>query len=313
MYTLGAGSVVYYIYHLEQVPETGRWRFMDMSPKSEAALWEASYSELSKEFQGRLLPPSHIVTQHIHRVVSNILEANDLGTLRGDPRTPRPTRSVRPIAGFVGPGRRGSRAVHGNSRREWNLLVVHEEKTVNAMAAPGTIVVFTGILPVAKDEQGLAAILGHEIGHVVARHAAERFSYAKIIIAIAFLAEAVGLPTGFGQILTKLLVDLPHSRKQEYEADKIGLKLSAKACFDPSAAPEMFKRLGALEKSAGALNVSFLNTHPASDERVKQLQALLPEAFTVRASACGGASDYLDDFVGTVGLRREARTPWDRS
>jgi hypothetical protein len=119
----------------------------------------------------------------------------------------------------------------------------------------------------------------------------------------------IGLSYGFGNILTTLLMELPHSRKQEYEgscffplhrykrhqqsglpiplADKIGLKLSAKACFDPTASPScgsrlrfcstvltlalhrMFKRLGALEKSNGGLNVSFLNTHPASDERVK--------------------------------------------
>ena len=97
---------------LEQVPETGRWRFMDVSPKFEAAvrallvpavytrltyihqLWEASYDELSREYRGKLLPPTHIVTQHVHRVVSRILEANDLGTLRGDWRVPAPPRSM---------------------------------------------------------------------------------------------------------------------------------------------------------------------------------------------------------------------------
>jgi hypothetical protein len=122
---------------------------------------------------------------------------------------------------------------------------------------------------------------------------------------LGWLAEIIGLPDGLGKILTTLLMELPHSRKQEYEglylflldrqkkeqsvylplsADQIGLKLSAKACFDPTAAPScgsrlrfcsavltlavhrMFKRLGALN---GGLNVSFLNTHPASDERVK--------------------------------------------
>ncbi|KAI0295074.1 hypothetical protein B0F90DRAFT_1213239 [Multifurca ochricompacta] len=312
---------------LEQVPETGRWRFMDVSPKFEASLWEASYTELSQQFQGKLLPPSHFVTQHVHRVVSRILEANDLGTLRGDPRAPIPIQNVLQPGFGIGsgdiedglpdlwdPDATGHGATHGTSRMEWNLLVVNDKKVVNAMAAPGTIVVFTGILPVAKDEQGLAAILGHgefihpnpilkfpftlciEIGHVVARHVAERYSYSKIFIAMAWLADLIGLPSGVGGIITTLLMDLPHSRKQEYEADKIGLRLSAKACFDPTAAPEMFKRLGALEKAASGLNVSFLNTHPASEERVRQLQSLLPEAFTVQATACGGTSDYLGAF-----------------
>jgi len=299
---------------------------MDVSPKFEASLWEASYTELSNQFRGKLLPPSHALTQHVHRVVSRILEANDLGTLRDDQRTPVvSTRAVlQPRPGF-GNGDRGDEsppdlwdpdatglgAVHesGTGRKVWNLLVVNDQKVVNAMAAPGTIVVFTGILPVAKDEQGLAAILGHEIGHVVARHTVERYSYSKIFIALAWLADLIGLPSGVGGIMTTLLMELPHSRKQEYEADKIGLKLSAKACFDPTAAPEMFKRLGALEKSAG-LNVSFLNTHPASDERVKQLQALLPEAFTVQASACGGISDYLGAFGNAVGFGSGVGSTW---
>ncbi|KAI9511952.1 peptidase family M48-domain-containing protein [Russula earlei] len=344
IYTLGVGSIVYYIFHLEQVPETGRWRFMDVSARFEASLWEASYTDLSNQFLGKLLPPSHVITQQVHRIVSRILEANDLGTLRGDQRTPPPTRAVpQPSFGFTDgggdegppdlwdPDATGHGAVSGTaSRREWNLLVVNDEKVVNAMAAPGVlahsesfndasvilatsdeapIVVFTGILPVARDEQGLAAILGHEIGHVVARHAAERYSYSKVLIALAWLADLIGLPFGVGEIMTTLLMELPHSRKQEYEADKIGLNLSARACFDPTAAPEMFKRLGSLERSGGGLNVSFLNTHPASDERVKQLQALLPEAFTVRASACGGMSDYLGDFGDAAGLGRGVRSP----
>ncbi|KAI0246822.1 peptidase family M48-domain-containing protein [Lactifluus subvellereus] len=316
IYTLGAGSIVYYIYHLEQVPETGRWRFMDVSSKFEASLWEASYNELSKEFHGKLLPPTHVITQHVHRVVSRILEANDLGTLRGDLRTPIPARTVlQPGFGFGNgdaedtpdlwdPDATGRSATRGAAKKEWNLLVVNDGKVVNAMAAPGTIVVFTGILPVAKDEQGLAAILGHEIGHVVARHTAERYSYSKIFFAMAWLADAIGLPSGVGSIITTLLMDLPHSRKQEYEADKIGLRLSAKACFDPTAAPEMFKRLGALEKSASGLNVSFLNTHPASDERVRQLQALLPDAFAVQASVCGGVADYMGAFSEATRLER---------
>ncbi|KAH9981802.1 peptidase family M48-domain-containing protein [Russula compacta] len=320
IYTLGAGSIAYYFFHLEQVPETGRWRFMDVSPKFEARLWEASYTELSNQFRGKLLSPSHVITQHVYRIVSRILEANDLGTLRGDPRTPIPTRmALQPSFAFGNDsgeegfpdlwdqGATGRGVVHGTGRREWNLLVVDDKKVVNAMAAPGTIVVFTGILPVAGNEQGLAAILGH--GHVVARHAAERYSYTKIFIAMAWLAELIGLPYGVGGIMTTLLMELPHSRKQEHEADKIGMKLSAKACFNPTAAPEMFKRLGALEKSGGGLNVSFLNTHPASDERVKQLEALLPDALTIRASACGGTSDHLGDFGESVALRRGVRRP----
>jgi Zn-dependent protease with chaperone function len=146
----------------------------------------------------------------------------------------------------------------------------------------------------------------------VARHTAERYSYSKVLIAFAWLAELIGLPYGFGNIMSTLLMELPHSRQQEYEADKIGLKLSAKACYDPTGAPSMFKRLGALEKSNTGLNVSFLNTHPASDDRVKQLEALLPEAFAIQASVCGGMSDYMGGFGDAVASGLGIRTSWDK-
>ncbi|KAI0260574.1 peptidase family M48-domain-containing protein [Gloeopeniophorella convolvens] len=309
---------------IEQVPETGRWRFMDVSVEYEAALWESSYTSLSEEYRGKILPPSHIVTQHVHRIVSRILEANNLGTLRGSPRPPVPSREVahQSSSGFGGDGGQenapdlwdpdaaGHGASPGTGQKEWNLLVVNDKNTVNAMAAPGTIVVFTGILPVAKDEQGLAAILSHEVGHVVARHSAESYSYMKLLIFAAYLAEVVGF-SGMGDLLATLLLQLPHSRKQEYEADQIGLRLSAKACFDPTAAPEMFTRLGALEKGAGGWTPTFLRTHPLSEARVKRLQGLLPDAFALQASACGGTADFLGAFGEAVGLEQRARSSWD--
>ena len=138
--------------------------------------------------------------------------------------------------------------------------------------AIGNIVVFTGIIPVAKDEDGLAAILGHglssglmwlsltlirgtEIAHVVARHNAERYSSMKVLLGFATLLEVLGLDIGIARLLTTFLLDLPNSRKQELEgsqvfevvawkflttcsADVIGLRLSAKACYSPEAAAE---------------------------------------------------------------------------
>jgi len=104
--------------------------------------------------------------------------------------------------------------------------------------APGNIVVFTGIIPVAKDEDGLAAVLGHglsstsvrlgsalsygtEIAHVVARHNAERYSSAKVLLAFATLLEALGLDYGISRLLTTFLLDLPNSRKQELEGPHV--------------------------------------------------------------------------------------------
>jgi len=184
-------------------------------------------------------------------------------------------------------------------------MVVDDPKVVNAMASFGNIVVFTGIIPVAKDEDGLAAILGHEIAHVVARHNAERYSSMKVLLAFATLLEVLGLDVGIARLFTTFLLDLPNSRKQELEADVIGLRLSAKACYDPDAAPLMFTRMGQLEKAQGKrLNVDFLYTHPTSENRVKMLQALLPEAYSIQANSpmCVGMQEQLDSFQDAVGF-----------
>ncbi|KAG6334458.1 hypothetical protein ID866_4636 [Astraeus odoratus] len=233
------GGVLYYVSHLEQVPETGRWRFMAISPKYESKLAETAYAELLAEFRGKVLPADHPITRHVRRVVTSILEANNLGSLHSSEPRRRPF-----VDDFWGEDpygaarQRETDATPESGGKEWHLLVVNDPKVVNAMASFGNIVVFTGILPVCKDEQGLAAVLGHEIGHVVARHPQERYSSAKVLIFIAFLLQSAGLDWGLSRLLSTLLLELPNSRTQELEADAIGMRLIAQACYDPRSAVE---------------------------------------------------------------------------
>ncbi|KAI0641727.1 peptidase family M48-domain-containing protein [Trametes meyenii] len=291
---LGTFAVGYYIFHLEQVPETGRWRFMDISPNYEAMLAEVSHEQLLQEFKGKVLPPNHPLTKHIRRVVTRILDANNLGTLEA------PEMNARALSGKdIWSGGEPDRIPPEVGGKEWHLFVVNDDSTVNAMASFGNIVVFTGILPVAKDENGLAAVLGHEIGHAVARHASERYSSAKVFILLAMVLDVLGIP--FSGFLARVLYDLPNSRTQEFEADKIGLRLSSRACFDPEAIPEMFSRLGRLEQATSGGRVDFLATHPASEKRSKAMREMLPEAYAVQAASpmCGSTADHMAQFRDT--------------
>jgi len=221
------------------------------------------------------------------------LEANNLGVLKSS--GPPPKSGIWTPEDDFG---RTEDIAPGVGGREWELIVVNDDKIANAATTYGNIIVFTGILPIAKDEQGLAAILGHEIGHTVARHQSERYSSAKIFIGVAWLLEIAGLDFGFSRLLTTLLLDLPNSRAQEYEADEIGLKISAKACYDPGAAPQMFERLGKLEKSMGVGNLSFLYTHPTSEKRIQRLEGLLPSAYAIQGESpeCAGMQDSISAF-----------------
>ncbi|KIJ69593.1 hypothetical protein HYDPIDRAFT_36624 [Hydnomerulius pinastri MD-312] len=293
---IGAGGVVYYVAHLEQVPETGRWRFMDISPKYEAKLAQTAYAQLLSEFQGKILPASHPVTRHVHRVVTDLLEASNLGTLHSS----EPRRSSTGSDDLWGDDPFSAARPQESGGKEWNLLVVNDPKVVNAMVSFGNIVVFTGILPVCQDQQGLAAVLGHEIGHEVARHAAERYSSSKVLILVAFLLQSAGLDIGVSNLLNKLLLELPNSRKQELEADTIGMRISSKACYDPQAAVEMHTRLAKLEQAHGASSLEFLRTHPGATRRIQHLEQLVPEAYSIRASSpqCAGVRDSIEQFLG---------------
>ncbi|KAF8057445.1 peptidase family M48-domain-containing protein [Lyophyllum atratum] len=317
-YVTGAGvlAVVYYVAHLEQVPETGRWRFMNTSPQYEEKFGKMAREQTLQEYQGRTLPPNHPISRHVHRVVSRILTASNLGHIRGEPPTSHflsPTAhqthgqageeaAWNPDAQFrhgsenEGGGGRGSRGVEGHER-EWDVIVVNDNKMINAMALPGVVIVFTGILPVCKDEQGLSAVLAHEVGHVVARHTAERISSQTITISLLFLAQLLGLDYGISNIVQNLLFELPNSRTQELEADKIGMTLMARACFDPRGAVEMFERMGRLEAKMSK-NLEFMATHPSSATRVERLQQLLPEAYAVLSAnpECAATQDRLQRF-----------------
>ena len=170
---------------------------------------------------------------------------------------------------------------------KWEFILF-ENKEPNAFALPGGKVgVNTGILPITKDDSGLAAVLGHEVAHVSARHAGERISEQ-----LALAGLATGLSIGlqgeskstqryaliaFGLTGTLAAV-LPHSRMQESEADRIGLVYMAKAGYNPQEAVGFWQRFCDYNQKKGGKPPIFLSTHPADEKRIEDLKKLLPQA-----------------------------------
>jgi predicted Zn-dependent protease len=145
----------------------------------------------------------------------------------------------------------------------------------------GKMAVYTGILPVTKDETGLAVVMAHEIGHAIARHGTERVSLEMgPNIAIELLG---GENKALYSTATQLAVSLPWGRKQELEADEIGLIYMARAGYDPRQAVEFWKRMAA--QSKGGAPPEFLSTHPSDATRIEQLEDLLPKAMKVYEGA----------------------------
>ncbi len=170
---------------------------------------------------------------------------------------------------------------------KWEFNVIDDPKTVNAWCLPGgKVAVYTGILPLTQDDNGLAVVLGHEVSHALARHGAERMSEGMLAsfggVALSVLMrdkpesaqQLYGAAYGLG--VTAGVV-LPHSRRQESEADHIGLILMAKAGYDPRTAIGFWQRMKAKSGSQAGI-ARYLSDHPTDEQRIKDIERWMPEA-----------------------------------
>ena len=203
----------YYFSHQEEVPLTGRSQLIDLSREQEAALGLESYRQILGQSQ----------------IVSSGPEVD----------------TIREI------GRRLA-AVSDDPGFEWEFNLIASDQA-NAFALPGgKVAVYAGLLPITQNHDGLAAVMGHEIAHAIARHGAERIAHEKLAqlgtLAVGtavgemdiqtqrMVMAALGVGTQFGVLL-------PFSRSHESEADYMGLIFAARACFDPQEAPRLWERM----------------------------------------------------------------------
>lgn len=250
----------YYFSHREEVPLTGRKQIVDLTREQEARLGFQSYRQILQ--QERVVPSGQIVDQvrEVGAKLSKIAVAT-----ANDPKL---------------------------DQFKWEYNVI-ESNQANAFCLPGgKVAVYTGILPIAKNVSGLAAIMGHEIAHAIARHGAERMAQQKLAqfgtlaagVAVSdmdpgqqrAIMGALGIGTQFGILL-------PFSRDHESEADYMGLIYLAKGCFDPTEAPRLWERMGQASRGAPA---EFMSTHPSHETRIRQFQKWMPEALRIREESC---------------------------
>jgi metalloendopeptidase OMA1, mitochondrial len=228
----------------ETVPVTGRSQFNVVDEGTESKLGEQAFAEIKAKSKISKDPAANAMVQ---RVAQRVAQASGLN-------------------------------------ENWEFIVI-DEPQVNAFALPGgKIAVYTGILPVAGDDNGLATVLSHEVGHVMAHHAAERISQAQVIdagtgVAAVLLGGATGTdPNTMAGLLgagASVGLTLPFGRQQEYEADRIGLTLMARAGYDPRAAIGFWQRMAQASKGGPP---EFLSTHPTDENRIARIQELMPEA-----------------------------------
>jgi predicted Zn-dependent protease len=171
---------------------------------------------------------------------------------------------------------------------QWEFVLFDAPDTANAFCLPGGKVgIYSGILPVTQDENGLATVIGHEVAHAVARHGAERISEGLLlqlggqVLAVATQTQPALTQTIVQQaygIGSQVGVALPHSRQQELEADRLGLLYMARAGYDPRSATDFWKRFSAYGAKRGGSPPEFLSTHPVDTTRIARIQSLMPQA-----------------------------------
>ena len=174
-----------------------------------------------------------------------------------------------------------------SSTFEWDVNVIESEQA-NAFCLPGgKMAVYTGLVPVAQNEDAMAVVMGHEIAHALLRHGAQRMAQQRL----SQIGQAAGAFSGMDPEQQQMVMAamgygylLPYARKHETEADEVGLMLAAAACFDPREAVPLWERMG--EASGGQAQPEFSSTHPNPGTRIQNLQAMMPRALEYRERFC---------------------------
>jgi len=242
------------IYSCGSVPFTGRKQLQLVSNQEVIALSLQQYQEFMR-------------TAPLEKGTANAQMVTRIGT-----------RIANAVATFY--KNNGYESQLENYAWEYNLV---KDNSVNAFAMPGgKVVIFTGLLPVTQTEEALAVVIGHEIAHVIAQHSSERLSQQ---IALQYGGAIAGGLLGNSQAMQQLGntvfglgaqfgVMMPYARKQEYEADEIGLIIMAMAGYNPQVAIPFWTRMA--ESGGGAQVPEFLSTHPTDSKRIANIENIMP-------------------------------------
>ena len=266
---LFAGYAAYYWFSNRQVdPYTGEKVLIDgsISIDEEKAMGLQAYQDiLSKE---RPVDPNSQIAQQVRDIAKRLIA-----------KVPEVEAQM-----AADSGHKPNRAWESF---EWEVNVIQSDQA-NAFCLPGgKMAVYTGLIPIAQNDDALAVVMGHEIAHALLRHGAQRMSQQKL----GQLGQMAGAVSGMDPQSQQMMQAamgygflLPYARKHETEADAVGLMLAAAACFDPQQSVPLWERMG--EASGGQAPPEFSSTHPNPGTRIQNLQALMPKAMEYRQKFC---------------------------
>ncbi|MGN6153892.1 MAG: M48 family metallopeptidase [Lysobacteraceae bacterium] len=272
---LFAGYAAYYWFSNRGTdPLTGEKVVIDrsISPDDEKAMGLQAYQEILS--QERPVDPNSQVAQQIRSIAQRLIA-----------KIPQVSDALA--------AEHGGQAQHIEDSFDWDVNVLQSDQ-VNAFCLPGgKMAVYTGLVPVAQNGDAMAVVMGHEITHALLRHGAQRMTEQKL----TQIGQMAGAMSGMDQQSMQAVMavygygrSLPYARRQEKQADEMGLLLAAAACFDPEEAIPLWQRME--QASGGRSQPEFASTHPNPGTRIANLQALMPKAMEYRKKFCEEAGGH---------------------
>ena len=259
-------------------PYTGEKAHYGATAEEEVQLGAQAFQQVVGEAnaQGALLPPDAQVSRQIREIAQRLVA-----------RVPQVTADLA--------AQYGQQAPTDHQSFQWDVAVIQSDQA-NAFCLPGgKMAVYTGLLPIAQNQDGMAVVMGHEIAHALLRHGSQRMAQQKLVqmgqmaagVALGgmdpqqqqAIMAALGAGAQYGLIL-------PYGRNHESQADQVGLMLAAAACFNPREAIPLWERMSQLE--GGERPPEFASTHPDPANRIAHLQSMMPQAEQYYTKYCQG-------------------------
>ena len=264
-----AGYAAYYWFSNQVVdPYTGEKALIDksLSVEDEKAMGLQAYEEILS--QERPVDPNSQIAQQVREIAKRLIAKVDV--VEAELAAEHGLQPQRISKDF-----------------DWDVNVIESEQA-NAFCLPGgKMAVYTGLIPVAKNADAVAVVMGHEIAHALLRHGAQRMAQQKVAQIGQMGAGMAGMDAGSQQMVQAAMgygMLLPYARSHETQADEVGLMLAAAACFDPREAVPLWERMS--EASGGQAPPEFSSTHPNPGTRIQNLSALMPKALEYQKKFC---------------------------
>lgn len=270
IYIAGGVLGLVIVTHIEEAPVTHRKRLMLTSDWVEDMVTESSYRQVISQYGRYVLPEQHPITRKIRSIMTRLITAAHDHI---DPETGERINLFKALGKPDIP------------LDQWEIYVIDDvsmgSPSPNAFViGGGKVFIFRSILPICKDDNGIATVLSHELGHLLADHIGEKLTASPFFFTLNLFFFSIFGSSAPGDIFNMLLNN-SYSREMECEADYIGLMVQSRACFNPSNAPLLWKNMIEFEKRQGSMAPELLSTHPSSERRFQNLNEWMPRALSI--------------------------------